>query len=57
MKEFYQKPVVDVEEFKTTNVISTSVPKDDNDVEWVHNEQKIFLHFDTIDYYFYFYCL
>ena len=35
MKEIYEKPVTDVEEFKTVDVITTSgTPGDDNDVVW-----------------------
>ena len=37
MKEIYEKPVTDVEKFKTVDVITTSgteFPKDDNDTPW-----------------------
>lgn len=35
MKEKYTKPTVDVEEFHTVDVVTTSSTQtDDNDVEW-----------------------
>ena len=35
MKEKYVKPIVEAEEFKTVDVITTSaIPKDDNDTPW-----------------------
>lgn len=30
MKEIYEKPITDIEEFKTADVITTSNPGDDN---------------------------
>ena len=31
MKEFYEKPITNVEEFKAVDVVTTSTPTDDND--------------------------
>lgn len=30
-KEFYEKPITQISEFKTVDIITTSVPTDDND--------------------------
>lgn len=37
MKETYNKPTAKVEEFKTVDVITTSVPTDDNEVTYPQN--------------------
>lgn len=37
MKEIYEKPTTDVEEFKTVDIITTSIPDDDNDVTYPQN--------------------
>ncbi len=34
MKEIYEKPITEVEEFKMTDVITTSGNGDDNDTHW-----------------------
>ncbi len=37
MKEIYEKPITDIEKFKTVDVVATSVPTDDNDVTYPQN--------------------
>ncbi len=34
MKEKYEKPVAEFEKFKTSDVVTTSNPGDDNDTPW-----------------------
>lgn len=34
MKEIYEKPAAEIEEFKRLDIMTTSNPGDDNDVKW-----------------------
>lgn len=34
MKEIYAKPISEIDEFKTYDIVATSNPGDDNDVVW-----------------------